>query len=71
MLPFERDGEAAHPLLPFGNGLRMHRVNRLSDVADEAFVGTEEEVERPLETLQGVGEIAAVPAPGVGDQGAL
>ena len=43
-LPFERDVKAAHPVLPVSAGVLFHPPHFAADVADEGFVGPEEEV---------------------------
>src|SRR3546814_14844388 len=45
-LPFERDGEAAHPVAPVVCGLVEHRRQRMADIAAERLVRSQEEMER-------------------------
>src|SRR3546814_15708828 len=42
----------AHPMLPFGDGVIEHMVERRGDLGREALVGAEEEVQRPLDAEQ-------------------
>src|SRR5690606_40561761 len=50
VLPFERDGQAAHPTGPLLPGPRQPRLDRFTDFGGEALIGPEKEMQRLLET---------------------
>ncbi len=52
VLPFERGGEAAHPALPLDDRVVQHALDRGGEAGREAFIGTEEEVQRALHPEQ-------------------